>query len=487
MNPSVESPILACGYRDGVRRESLGFLRRGPDVPIGKWQSRMTKLSKALGRCSGLQSLPLHAGVMAVFLFPSDVIGATTWTVANCSQATNDPSNSTINHTGVLRYVVAHAADGDTIDLSQLACSTITLVDGEVTVPVAHLTLQGPSPDKVTISGSNTSRVIDAPAQSSSLVLQSIALSDGFVDDASAHGARGGCLYVNGDVSLLNASVSQCVVSTNSRGYGGGVFARGSVTLSLASVTDSSVKYAGALGDAAIGGGINAGAVTGKYCTVSNNSADGIGGGISAYDVTLNRCTVDNNQANTAGGGIASKTTISNSTISSNQANHGAGGWFASYTPLFTPSFTLNNSTIAFNSVSQTGAGGIYSAIEQHVINNSIIANNTGQAGIADLHVPASATIDGSSNLILSTDSTVSGLITVAADPRLGPLAYHGGVTRTHFLLPDSPAIDAGNDALGTSKDQRGTGFPRQAGAGVDIGAVESDTIFVSGFEWPSP
>ena len=68
---------------------------------------------------------------MAVFLFPSDVIGATTWTVANCSQATNDPSNSTINHTGVLRYVIAHAADGDTIDLSQLACSTITLVDGE--------------------------------------------------------------------------------------------------------------------------------------------------------------------------------------------------------------------------------------------------------------------------------------------------------------------------------------------------------------------
>jgi len=60
-------------------------------------------------------------------------------------------------------------------------------------------------------------------------------------------------------------------------------------------------------------------------------------------------------------------------------------------------------------------------------------------------------------------------------------------VTRTHFLLPDSPAIDAGNDALGTSKDQRGTGFSRQAGAGVDIGAVESDTIFVSGFEWPSP
>jgi len=121
------------------------------------------------------------------------------------------------------------------------------------------------------------------------------------------------------------------------------------------------------------------------------------------------------------------------------------------------------------------------------VINNSIIANNTGQAGIADLHVPASATIDVSSNLVLSTDSTVSGLITVAADPRLGPLAYNGGATRTHALLPDKAAIDVGNDALGTPNDQRGAGFPRSAGAGVDIGALESDRIFVNGLEFPVP
>ena len=486
MNTSVESPILAYGHRDRVRRASLACLRRGPGVPIAKSESN--SLSKPLGHCSALQRLPLHAAMMAVFLFPSDVIGATTWTVANCSQATNDPSNSTINHTGVLRYVVAHAADGDTIDLSHLACSTITLVDGEVVIPVAQLTLQGPSPNKVTISGSNSWRAIDASVPGSSLVLESIALSNGFVDDGSAHGARGGCLYVNGDVSLLNASVSQCVVSTNSRGYGGGIFAWGEVSLTLASVTDSSVKYAGVLGDAAQGGGIEAGSVTGKYCTISNNSADAIGGGIVAYDATLNRCTVDHNQANFAGGGIASKTTISNSTISSNQAAGGAGGWFAADTPLFTPSFTLNNSTIAFNS-SQSGSGGIYSAIKQHVINNSIIANNAGQAAFADLRVPAgpTVTIDGSSNLILSTNSTVSGLITVTADPRLGPLAYNGGSTRTHALLPDSPAIDAGNDALGTTKDQRGAGFPRPSGAGVDIGAVESDRIFVNGFEYPSP
>src|SRR5262249_23684146 len=128
--------------------------------------------------------LPLHAGVAAAFLFPAHAFGATTWTVTNCSQATNDSSNSTANHKGVLRFVVAHAADGDTIDLSQLACSTITLVDGELTIPVAHLTIQGPTPDRVTLSGSDNSRVIDAPAQSSSLILESIVLSAGFANDA---------------------------------------------------------------------------------------------------------------------------------------------------------------------------------------------------------------------------------------------------------------------------------------------------------------
>ena len=113
------------------------------------------------------------------------------------------------------------------------------------------------------------------------------------------------------------------------------------------------------------------------------------------------------------------------------------------------------------------------------MINNSIIANNTGQAGIADLHVPASATIDVSSNLVLSTDSTVSGLITVAADPRLGPLAYNGGATRTHALLPDKAAIDVGNDALGTPNDQRGAAF-RDRQEPASISAHSNPTGFLS-------
>ena len=53
----------------------------------------------------------------------------------------------------------------------------------------------------------------------------------------------------------------------------------------------------------------------------------------------------------------------------------------------------------------------------------------------------------------------------------LGPLTNNGGPTLTHALLPDSPAIDAGDDTL-TGTDQRG--LPRRSGAHVDIGAYEA-------------
>src|SRR5262249_20072644 len=40
-------------------------------------------------------------------------------------------------------------------------------------------------------------------------------------------------------------------------------------------------------------------------------------------------------------------------------------------------------------------------------------------------------------------------------DPLLGPLQDNGGLTRTHALLPGSPALDAGHSG-GLSTDQRG-------------------------------
>ena len=58
----------------------------------------------------------------------------------------------------------------------------------------------------------------------------------------------------------------------------------------------------------------------------------------------------------------------------------------------------------------------------------------------------------------------------------LGPLQDNGGSTPTRALLHGSPALDVGADALlnapyNLTTDQRG--YPRMAGAHVDIGAFE--------------
>lgn len=56
-------------------------------------------------------------------------------------------------------------------------------------------------------------------------------------------------------------------------------------------------------------------------------------------------------------------------------------------------------------------------------------------------------------------------------DPKLGPLADNGGLTKTMALLPGSPAIDAGDDTSAPLTDQRGVSRPQ--GAHTDIGAFE--------------
>jgi hypothetical protein len=51
----------------------------------------------------------------------------------------------------------------------------------------------------------------------------------------------------------------------------------------------------------------------------------------------------------------------------------------------------------------------------------------------------------------------------------------NGGPTRTHALLPGSPAIDAGdpNPVDPPEWDQRGPGFPRIVNGIIDIGVFD--------------
>ena len=75
------------------------------------------------------------------------------------------------------------------------------------------------------------------------------------------------------------------------------------------------------------------------------------------------------------------------------------------------------------------------------------------------------------------------------SNPGLAPLGNYGGATATHALLPNSLALNAGDNCALTANtcgiahsaltdDQRGTNAPRKIGASVDIGAFEQNITF---------
>ena len=204
--------------------------------------------------------------------------------------------------------------------------------------------------------------------------------------------------------------------------------------------------------------------------------------------------TVDHNTASYGGGlSFRSATIIANSTISGNTAHKLAAALYSVNT---NDSLTIANSTIAFNHAEANlpyGAVhfGSLSASSTLALQSSIIANNT--AGAMDTPSDLSMmqpVLSGADNLVIASSLSPPGVITVTSDPHLGPLQFNGGTTRTHALLPGSPALGLGNhDAIppGITTDQRGAGYPRTTGSGAnvttDIGAFEFDTIFSGHFE----
>ena len=106
--------------------------------------------------------------------------------------------------------------------------------------------------------------------------------------------------------------VSNCVLTSNSAGYGGGG-ASGGGTLNNCAFTGNWARL--------YGGGANG--CTLNYCTVTGNSAGGDGGGSMLCQ--LNNCILTGNSAGGRGGG-AYAGTLTNCTLSGNSAGSGGGG-----------------------------------------------------------------------------------------------------------------------------------------------------------------
>lgn len=385
---------------------------------------------------------------------------------------------------GSLRTAIAAAADSDTIDLSQLTCSAITLSTGAIRVDVDNLDLVGRYAEALAIDGGGLDRILLHP-HGGMLQIRGLTLRNGASLTTDFHVAGGGCVASAGYVVLDGTALRNCS-ATGVGAYGGAVYA---YSLRMIDATLSGNVANGTHLDAstaAFGGGAFVYQMDIGTSTVSGNIAEhhthagrdhyAIGGAIVAVVGGLvSHSTIDTNQSAGRAGAIAvfNPVTISNSTISGNTAlGDIAGGVFVRWPA----TIELNNSTVTQNRSPRDG-GGIWLNAAGSSFSSSIVAGNSSNIGNLDnvFGFPAIAfPISGSNNLIAGTavNITVPG-DTLSADPLLEPLASNGGHTRTHALSAGSPALDAGANIQGFAYDQRGTPHTRTFGAAPDIGAYE--------------
>lgn len=407
---------------------------------------------------------------------------------------------------GTLRYEITNAASGDSINLTQLACSKITLggiVGTEINVTQDELHIHGPGADQLTIDGDFGSRVFNHTGMGT-LGITGVTIANGYYIGGPV--PRGGCIYSSGNLLLLDSVVSNCTIQNSDvhPALGGAVYTYGYTALFHSTVSDSRAYTATSSAPASGGGVLSEAGFNALYSTVSGNfaapilgsTAYGFGGGIwSVGSIDIESSTISGNEAEILGGvdlfGAPGDTAkIVNSTISGNNGRITGGGIYADI-PL-----TLANSTIAFNTtdnitvLGDSYAGGLYTHNAPLTLDSSIIADNKGPNGQDDLNGTPGTTVMGANNLVTSWNlvnvNLPANALASTSCPKLDPLANNGGSTLTHKLRHDSPAIDRGDP--GTLQfDQRGA--ERVYGTAADIGAVEwqppdqDERILASGFD----
>ena len=238
----------------------------------------------------------------------------------------------------------------------------------------------------------------------------------------------------------VTANLSGLTITAGNAGAGGGggVNSLGSLTMTNSVITGNSARAGGGLT-------FKNGPNTLIDCVVSGNSASATGGGlyIQSGSATLTNTTVSSNTSTGISGGIfngSATTTLINCTVNNNSASTNTGGVGAS------GSFSLSNTIVAGNtSPSKPDVTGAFTSSGTNLI--GIVTNGSSGWATSDLQ----------------------GTTTSPLNPQLAALANNGGPVPTEALLPNSPAINAGNSALAPTTDERG--LPRFGN--TDIGAYE--------------
>ena len=465
----------------------------------------------------GLLAGLVGCAVFAVAVGPSTPAGAASDTVTTC--AGSGP--------GSLPAVVAAAASGATVTFSVSCPPDTPIVLGSTLAFPADMTIDGPGPDEMAISGGGSVGVLSD--QGRTVTLSGVTIEDG-VGESGAGIDNNGALTLTNSVVVDNSAEACAGIdndyyltltdTTVADNIGGGVCSdQTHLTVSGSFILDNegmgidenstivSISQSTISGNT--GGGLsNTFGSVGLYeSTISDNSGDDGGGIANAGQMTVTDSTVTGNSSSSGGGGgidNGSQLTITDSTVSDNTAASGDGGGIITAGEL-----TVNDSTVAANSAPQGQGGGIWNDSGTFIValtastvaDNSAptggnIYNTIGVGGRVSGTVSATGTIvadspaggncagapvtddgynvdnDGSCNFTLATD--------VDAEPAgLDPsgLQSNGGPTETIALQPGSPAFGLVTPAaLCQNPDQRGVARPTPCAAGAFQTTVDTVT-----------
>ncbi len=315
------------------------------------------------------------------------------------------------------------------------------------------------------------------------------------ISSNTADGSGGGIYNEDDHVELYQSTVADNTAGVD----GGGIYTLATPSNQVPQtlyVDESEIRGNTAAGT---GGGIhnNSDSLDIEFSTIDGNQAAEGGGIFHSNPNTnfiysyINASTISNNQAIATetfvgrGGGISvvgtpseleigsSNLSIENSTLSGNQADEDGGGLYVGVGS-GGDQVRLYNATVA-NNAGECGGGIYHDGTGNVSLANSLVANNSA----TDMGQDVWGQFDSFSdyNLIGNGDDSMGidaennnqvGTTAEPIDPLIGPLQDNGGLTQTHALLADSPAIDAGNSFY--SFDQRGLGRSDES---TDIGAYE--------------
>jgi len=395
--------------------------------------------------------------------------------------------------------------------------STITLTTGELDINL-DLTIVGPGANQLAVSGNNATRVFEI-SSGASVSISGVTIEDGrSMDGSTVGGARnsGGGIYSGGILTISNSSFSGNSASRDGGAIFGGILTVSNSTFSgNSSLSDHggaifsgsilTVNNSTFVGNFALAGGGGAimfyGAATVKNCTFSGNSAQSGGGIANGNDtvqpLTVSSCTFTGNSATGGdGGGLffvdaagGSRFIVANSTFSGNSAGEGGGISFFNLYGGQDEWGGLINVAFVDNRADYWGGGFFFQSYSGGLsppLSNTIVARNAAPIGpdvFGDVISNGNNLIgDGSGRSGFGVPGDQVGTASSPIDPLLAPLGNYGGPTQTMPLLPGSPAIDAGSNALAVdasgnplTTDQRG--LPRVVNGTVDIGAVEAQPV----------